>query len=364
MNTLRSWLVVGGIILRYMVSRVGLAKVPTFEGHYPEGIVVFGQVLGWKRNLRVVRHGFEPPNHPVVYAANHTRLDDPLIMFTAVYHATGGQEVKTMMRDDFLRGSILESRLIDANAFLVCMGGIGINRFNVQLSQLKPFLALLEAGRSFLMYPGRTRSRSGLLFEYRDEVQEPGGVSLFLAATQRRHPGAPVAAVPVARTRNPATGMNAIAFGPPQYLEAGTDRAAQRAFDARLIEETASLVEINASHVVAGILYMKALHGVIAPFGTRELERALPRVFSKVAARLLDPRALTEGPREVDRALRLFERKGFVDRRGSLVVPRAARILSVPGAGVLYRKAHPLKYTVNQILHFPDLIAALEAEVL
>lgn len=364
MNTLRSWLVVGGIVLRYAFSRIGLAHVPTFEGRYPEGIVVFGQVLGWKRNLRVVKHGFHPPNHPVVYAANHTRLDDPLIMFTAVYEATGGHEIKFMMRDNFLRGSIFDSRLIDANTFLTCMGGISINRENVQLSQLRPFLNLLAEGKSFLMYSGRTRSRSGLFFEYRDEVQEPGGVSFFLAQAQRRNPDIPVAAIPVARTRNLATNQNAIVFGPPQFLDPNASRAAQREFDANLVGAMADLVEINAAHIVAGMLYLKALHGHIVPFDEREIERALPRIFAKVTHRLIDPRAMSDGPKEVHYALQLFERNRFIERRGSLVVPRPARILSVPAAGTVYRKAQPLKYTLNQVLHFQDLIQALEDEVL
>ena len=364
MNTLRSWLVVGGIVLRYALSRVGLAQTPTFKGHYPEGMLVFGQALGWKRNLRVVCDGFSPLDHPAVFAANHTRLDDPLIMFTAVNHATRGLEVRTMMRDNFLRGSMWDSRLIAANAFLECMGGISISRGNVLLSQLKPFLNLLEHGESFLIFSGRTRSRSGVFFEYRDEVQEPGGVSFFLAAHQRKNPELPVAAVPVARTRNVATNMNTISFGPPRYLAPNADRHTQRAFDAELVGAMADLVEINASHVVAGILYLKALHGDILPFDERDLEAALPRVLGTLQRRLIDPRAVSDGPKEVDAALRLFERKGFVERRGSLVAPRAARILSVPGQGEVYRAAHPLKYTVNQILHFQDFVETLEAEVL
>lgn len=355
---------VGGIVVRYALSRVGLAEVPTFAGRYPEGIVVFSQVLGWNRNLRVVKHGFQTPTHPVVYAANHTRLDDPLIMFTAVHRATGGHEVRTMMRDDFLRGSIFDSRFVDANAFLECMGGISINRANVQLSQLRPFLKLLEDGKPFLMYSGRTRSRSGLFFEYRDEVQEPGGVSFFLAGAQRRNPDTPVAAIPVARTRNLATNMNTIVLGPAQYLDAGAGRAAQREFDANLVGAMADLVEINAAHVVAGLLYLKALHGQIAPFDERAIEQSLPRIWPKVSRRLIDPLALNDGPKEVHRALDLFERCKFIERRGSLVVPRPARILSVPEPGTVYRKAQPLKYTVNQIVHFQDFIGALEDEVL
>jgi hypothetical protein len=158
--------------------------------------------------------------------------------------------------------------------------------------------------------------------------------------------------------------MNTIAFGTPRYLAPDADRHRQRAFDAELVGAMADLVEVNASHVVAGILYLKALHGEILPFDERDVEAALPRVFGRLPARLIDPRAVSDGPKEVDAALRLFERKGFVERRGSLVAPRAARILSVPGQGEVYRLAQPLKYTVNQILHFQDLVGALEAEVL
>jgi hypothetical protein len=363
-RAIRSWLVVSGIVGRYALSRVGLAKTPTFAGRYPEGIHVFGQVLGWKRNLRVVRHGFETPAHPVVYAANHTRGDDPLIMFAAVHEATGGHEVKIMMRDDFLRGSLLNSPLVDANAFLVCMGGISISRSNVQLAQLKPFLKLLEQGEPFLMYSGRTRSRSGLFFEYRDEVTEPGGVSFFLASVQRRRPDVRVAAAPIARTRNLANGMNAIVFGPLQYLAADADRAAERDFDYQLVEVMASLVEINATHVVAAILYLKAVHGQSEPFEAAMLHEALPRVLARLPDRLIDPRARSEGTKEVDRALRLFERNAYLERHGSLILPRPARILSVPDPGAKYRAAQPLKYTVNQVLHFADFIDAVEAEVL
>ena len=228
------------------------------------------------------------------------------------------------------------------------------------LSQLIPFIRLLRAGDSFLMYPSGTRTRTGLFVEYRDAFREPGAVSLFLAQAQRRRPDVKVAAALMTRTYNPVKDMSAIVFCEPHYLPPGADRAAQREFDARLVRVMAEQVEINVPHVISALCYSRCLRrggDIVSP---SVLFAAAKTVFSALEGRRVDPAAETELEEELDKTLAFLAKKGALTRhRGRVRLNRNA-ILASPSHDLHYMVKNPVKHFVNQILHLPDVTRIIQ----
>ena len=353
--------------VRYFAYRIGLGECPTFLDVYPEAVTVFDRLMKWPVRLRVEGTEHCPRVGPAVFSGNHFAKEDPFIMYRAVHSVCNGSyPFRYMMRDDFFKGlsGIMKSRLLDVDELARLVGSLQISRDRVQLTQLKPFISLLREHGAFIMYPGRSRSRTGVFIEYRDGIDEPGGVTFLIAQAQRNRPDLKVPAVPMARTQNLVTKKSVIIFGEPIYLPHDADRAAQRALDFRLIELMGDLVEINVAHVVAGIVYLHALHGCSKPIQIETLGRAVENALARMPDRRIDPAARTRRSAELDATLTYFEHCEMLTRDSGGVLPNGTAVLAAPPHDTTYGKQNPVKYIVNQILHLPDVTAAIEEQAL
>lgn len=362
MFELRAWIIIAGRLARYFAYRLGMAECPTFLDVYPECVAVFDRIMGWPKRLRVEGAEHCPKTGPAVFVGNHQKKDDPFIMYRAVHRVCNwSYEVRYMMRDDFFK-SLPKWKLFDIDEILRTLGALPISRENVLHSQLKPFVKLLREGNAFIMYPGRSRTRSGLFMEYREGIDEPGGATFFLAQAQRGHPELKVPAVPMTRTYNPVTKKSTITFGEPQYLPEGADRAAQRELDFRLLDMMGDMVEISVPLVTAGILYLHCLHSRPAPIEREALADAVREALLACRERRhVDRTALEDLSRELRQTLKHFQRGGMLTLRGALIEPNRAAVLSVPEPDTAYVKKNPVKHLVNQIIHLADVVAAIEA---
>ncbi len=365
MKSVKSWIIVAGIFLRYFLYKLHLAAAPTRDGKLVSILNVVGAFCGWNRYMRVENAHLCPKDHPVIFYGNHHKLDDPLYLFNAIYLANKDDpEVHGMLRNDFFQGTLLKTRFLDLDELLDFLGAHGISRDNVSLKQIKIFLDLLRAGKSFILYPGRRRTCSGMLMDYRDNIEMPGGISFFLHAIQARNGDIKVSAVPSSRNYNPVTRHTSVIFGPEQFLERGASREEQRAFDQRLIEVMGGLVEINAAQVLAALLFTRCLHGMTAPISVDDLKDLVRDIMQQTRHAYVDPEDLADVPHAVDRALRYFKKHGMLGRKDGKVSPKAEAILSLPELTTKYRKENPVKYLTNQILHLGDVTALVEQKVL
>lgn len=350
---------------RYVLSRFDLAERPFIEGTYDDLITVLARF--YREKSRVHYQGLEnlPKDHALVLCGNHHKLDDPIIMWRAAQQAGGGRvHLKIMMRDDYFTTKLLNNPFIDSVEFFSCLGAYPITRDKVSLKQLRPFMECLEPNNGFIMFPGRTRTRSGMFIEYRDDFVEPGGVSFFLHQSQRRNKALPICALPVVRTFNPASKRTMMTMGEPLYLEHDADREAQRNFDAHLIEVMSGLVELNVPHVLASILYLRTLHGMIEPVSIDALVKSVRSVFETVKHPYVDAHDLMDVNAAVVRTAKFFRKSAMVHTRGNKVVPIREAILSTPDLDPRYKKINPVKYLTNQILHLGEVTAQVEKAVL
>lgn len=356
-----SWWIAFINIVHYFLFKLRILRQPWFRNYPKHWEPWLGSMLGWPRSLRV-RGAEHCPPYPVIFAANHVKLDDPLFIWGGVHYASNGENhIHFMMRDDFFIGWPWDYLPFSLNELTDSAGAIQISRDNIQLSQLKPLLNVLGAPGSFVMFPGRTRSRSGLVVDYMDGVDEPGGVSFFVVHAQRRWKERRVATVPTMRTYNPATKLSTVAFGPPLYLDATAKRDEQRAFDLEVMVRVGDLVELHATHVVSGLLYLQALHGGGERLSIDALVSAVEDVCANLdAERHVDP-FLQDGPaKAVDAALKFLEKSEAVSLQGDGVVLERAKILHCPERDTKYRKRNPVKFFLNQVIHLADVLRALE----
>lgn len=364
MRVLHAWMIFCLNATHYLLFRVGLVRPPNFRNYPTHWEPWLGSLLGWPRTLRVVNPENCPKDSPAVFAGGHGKLDDPLFIWGAVHRASKAKiHIYFMMRDDFFVGPPWSRLPFSMNELTQMSGCIQISRDNVQLSQLKPLLAVLGEPGSFVMFPGRTRSRSGMLMEYRDGVDEPGGVSFFISNAQRRFPDRRVPAVPVVRTFNPVDGTSAVAFGPPQQLPDKPDREAQRNFDLELAVLLGDLLEIHALHLVSAILFLRCLHGNTGPVQASTMTDDLQAVVSRIGGRLLAPELASDPATAVTAALDWLAAQKLLQKEAADYRPDATRILKSPALETGYRKENPVRYHANQLLHLPDVLCAVEDQV-
>lgn len=361
MRMLYCWIVFLGVVVLQPFYRLGLLrKQPRFTDHYEESRTAWGSATRWDARMRIVGNGHCPKAHPAIYAGNHVKLDDPFFVWRAV-HRSSGETIycNFLMRDDFGTKPPWSWLPIRFNELAAAAGAFGISRGNVSLAQLKPLIGVLRRPGSFIIFPGRTRSRSGCIFEYREGVVEPGAVSFFLYYGQRKD-GARIPAVPVARTPNPVSGVSAINFGEAMYLEAGASREAQRAFDYELVLRIAELIEINVPHVVCTLLYLRCLHQRGATIERKALREAAAQIVGAITGRRVDPAAHADLDGELTRTLRFLAKRGMLRLNHATITLDAEAILFTPPLESRFRKQNPVKFQVNQILHFADVIALVE----
>ncbi len=358
----RSWLALLAIFIRYGLYRLGIGSCPTFRNNMYDCLVVIGRVMKWRERLRIVGGKHCPNKEPVVFCSNHIKKDDPFVTGAAIFLSSGrGIWVYYMMRDNFF-GPGKARLLYDPDELLTMLGARHISREQVTLSQLRVFIDFLKEGKSFLMYPGRSRSRSGLVMEYRDGITEPGGPSFFVAQAQRsRDESIPM--VPLARTFNPVKKTTTIAFGEPIYLPDGADRKQQRAADLAVVEAIGELIEMNAAHIIAGIIYLRCLHGVHAPISMSTLQNQVIEVADSLSGRALDPAIRRDTAYEVRATVAYLEDGKMLREVDDYITPWPSHVLASPPLDKSFAEANPIKHLVNQILHLPDVVRALEAVI-
>lgn len=363
MRILRSWFMAAYLIVRYFLFRAGWVPRPDFTRYYDDYFVFCSHLLRWNRRLRIVGAERCPAAHPVVFAGNHVRLTDPLYFFGAIARASGMRLfVRFMARDDFFTHPLWRLCPLRMHDILEMGGAHFITRDNVKVSQLKPFFEILDRPGSFLMFPGRSRSRSGMVVEYREAIDEPGAVSFFLTHSQRHRPENPAVAVPLTRTCNPVTGNSVVVFGDPVQLPSCATKDEQRALDAVLAVQLGDLVEITVAHLACSLLYLWCLHERGPALSRPSLELACARILGQLGHRYVDPMAQGNLSDEMDRTLRHLWHAGMAEVRGGAILPDSARVLHSPGLDTSYRKANPVKFIANQILHFDDVVRLLNEE--
>lgn len=365
MGPIKHWIVVAGIFARYFLYKLNLASPPSRSGKLDSILYVIGVFCGWNKYLRIENPERCPDDHAAIYFGNHVKLDDPFYLFCAVYRATHGKpEMHAMLRNDFFNGTIFKSRFLDLHELLDFLGAYGISRESVTLKQLKIFLDILRAGNSFMLYPGRRRTCSGMLMDYHDPIETPGAISFFLHSIQSRDAGIKVSTVPSTRNFNPITEHTSVIFGPEQFLERGASREEQRAFDRRIIEVMGGLAEINVAQILAALLYTRCLHGMTAPIAVNDLVDLVSGILHETQHPYVDPEDLEDVSHAVGRALRYFKKRGMLDRKDGKVSPKVEAILSLPELTTKYRDENPVKYLTNQILHLGEVTALVEQRVL
>lgn len=327
---------------------------------YREAQEFLSPILGLGHSAVV--HPERCPTHgPAIFCGNHFKLDDPFFAYHAVQLATDWKHCPRLMsRDDFFAGTPLKSRFFDGDQLMRSMGTFLISRGQITLSQLRPFIALLKEGGSFVIYPGHTRSCSGVFMEYRGAFKEPGGVSFFINNAQRAVPGRKVAAVPIVRTYNPVSHRSAMVFGDPLYLDLKADRDAQRDFDYALTVAMAQCVEINVPQILSAVLYLRALHQFPVTVAVMDLRQTLARILETCEHPYIDPEAKTDLGGAIVRTLDYLQRRGMLARKRESVTINAEAILSVPDLTKKYRYLNPVKYLGNQLLHLGPVVQAIE----
>lgn len=360
MSELRSWIVVSYVVLRYFAYRIGLCKCPNVLPRRADILAVVNRALLWRKRLRIVGLEHCPQSGPAIFAGNHAKWDDPVCMYPAVYWGSGRNiEPYYMMRDDFFE-NVPHTWLIDFDEVMRLFGTHQISRERVRMSQLKPFVRILSEDDCFIMFPGRTRTRSGIFFEWREGMDEPGSVAFFIGHVQHGKPEVRIPAVPVTRTYNPVTRASTLVMGEPLYLPPKADRETQRDMDFRLLDRLGEMVEINVPQIVCGLLYLRCLHGKTAAIESGQLSAAVVQILDAVKNRCIDPAAQAAPERETRRTLKYLSKHSMVRLRGNRIDPNVDAILAAPEIDTDYRKKNPVKHTFNHILHLKDVVSAIE----
>ena len=361
---------IGALIIllgQYFLYRMGLRKaVPNVPRYYDRGLAGLDFMFGWWRKVRVVHPEKCAKSGPAIFAGNHQLIDDPFVMGNAINRLSQGRiRPNVMMRDDFFtRMPRWAKTILDPDEVAHFIGAIMVTREGAEASQLITFVKLLEKRGVFLIYPGRSRSRTGMFLEYRDWIRSPGATSFFLAKAQEDCIDLEVPAIPVTRTHNPVTRRSTLVFGDPLYLPPHADHAQQREWDYRLAVALSDLVEVNVPHVVSAILYLRCLHGLPDGIDMPSLLSRVKEVFAKITQRQTDPEALANPEGEIRKVLEYLQSKRLLRVRGDRVEMDRAAILAAPASISQYQQTNPLKHLVNQVLHLADVVRSIEEAAL
>jgi hypothetical protein len=306
-----------------------------------------------------------PRDHPAIFCGNHIKFGDPFFVFRGAYLSTDKKvKIHAMARNDFFVGTPLKSRFFDADEFIVTVGVHGISRDAVTLAQMKVFMNLLMEGESFVMFQGRTRSRSGMLMEYRDGVVEPGSVSFFLTTVQRRKKDMTFSAVPCSRNYNPVRDHSTMIYGPEEFLVAGASREEQREYDFHLLESIGNLVEVSVPQVVSALLYTSCLHQISNSISVQTLKAWVRLVREESEHAYWDEEDDVNLDEAVDLTVRYFVRLNFFEVNGDVLRINTAKILVAPDVESDYFKVNQVKYLTNQLLHLENLMGLIQCQVL
>ena len=326
---------------------------------------MIGHATKWNRYIRIRGGENIPLDHPAVICANHVMLGDPLYVFKGVYAGSDKQiAARAMTRDDFFVGTPLKTRLFDMDDLTSYLGIYGISRGNVTMPQMKVFINILLEGNSFLMFPGRSRSRSGMVFDYRDGIDEPGGAAFFIGMAQRRKKDLIVSVVPVSRNYNPARDHTCMIHGEQLYMKVKANREEQREFDLLVVEKIGLLAEICVPQVVAALIYTVCVHHLTESIPADTLKQWVRTVRAASTHPYWDEEDDANLDEAVELALKFLDRKGIIQYRQDIVTPDTQKILEVPEPNIKLVKSNPIQFLTNQILHLGELTESIQEVVL
>ena len=214
------------------------------------------------------------------------------------------------------------------------------------------------------MFPGRTRSRSGLLMEYRDNFQEPGSLSFFLAMIQRKQKDGVFSAVPVGRNYNPVRNQTAMIYGPEQFLDPKATKDEQRDFDFHLVEVMSELVEICVVQIISALLYTIALHHRAEAISQEQMHAWVNELWESDLHPWWDEEDNKDVDGSVNASLAYLEKHGMIQQRGDQIHLNTEAILHAPALESDYINVNPVKYFTNQNLHLGDYMEAVQDLVL
>lgn len=352
-------------VLQYLFSKHGKATPLDTSKDFDNVQYIVGIFSGWNRYFRYRGGENIPRDHAAIYFANHIKFGDPFHVFRGAYLETNGDvKLHAMMRDDVFKGTPLKTRFFDFDELIEYVGVYGINRDQATLAQMKIFLKILEKGEGFIMFPGRTRSRSGLLMEYRDNFQEPGSISFFLAMIQRRKKEDTFSAMPVSRNYNPVRNQTAMIYGPEQFLDPRASKDEQRDFDFHLIEVMSGLVEISVVQIIAALLYTTALHHRSEHISIEQMRAWVDELWESDIHPWWDEEDNKNIEESISLSLDYLEKHGMVQLRGDEVHLNTEQILHALPIEADYDKVNPVKYLTNQNLHLGDFMEAMQDVVL
>ena len=365
MKTLHGWWTLFCYFNRYMASTYRLASPPDVSQNYDGLLHVIGHFTKWNRYIRIRGKEHIPLDHPVVFCANHVMLGDPLYVFMGIYLGSDKQVTpQAMSRDDVFVGTPLKTRFFDMDDLMLSVGIHGISRGNVTLPQMKNFVNLLVDGDSFLMFPGRSRSRSGMIFEYRDGITEPGGASFFLGMAQRRKKDLELSVVPLSRSYNPARDHTCLIYGEQEYLPLKANRREQKEFDIRVVKKIAGLAEVCVPQVVAALVYTVSVHHLAESVPLETMQQWVNTVRAASTHPYWDEEDDVDLDAAVELALNFLDSKGILQYRQDVVTPDVEAILTVPEPEIKLMKANPIQFLTNQLLHLGELTEAIQDVVL
>ena len=365
METFRSWLITIRFVASYILANLGIGTPLDPNPRFDAFQHVIGHFTKWNRYIRIRGGENVPEDHPAIYCANHIKFGDPFYVFHGAYLSTDKRvKIHAMARNDFFVGTPLKTRFFDADEFIVTVGVHGISRDAVTLAQMKVFMNLLMEGESFVMFPGRTRSRSGMLMEYRDSFVEPGSASFFLNTVQRRKPDMTFSTVPVSRNYNPARDHTCMNYGPEQFLTPNATREEQREYDYQILEVIGNLVEVCVPQIVAAALYTQSLHQLSTTLSVATLKTWVRIIREASSHPYWDEEDDADLDAAVDLALKYFAKKEMVKRSGETITLKTEKILLAPELESNYHEQNPVKYLTNQLLHLGDLVESIQDVVL
>lgn len=365
MKTISSWYITIRFVSSYLFYKLGIGSLLDPNPRFDAFQHVIGHFTKWNRYIRIRGAEHVPADHPVIYCGNHIKFGDPFYVFRGVFLSTNKQvKLHAMARNDFFQGTPLKTRFFDADEFIVTVGVHGISRDSVTLAQMKVFMNLLMDGESFVMFPGRTRSRSGLLMEYRDNFVEPGSVSFFLNSVQRRKKDMTFSAVPVSRNYNPVRDHTCMVYGPEQFLAPDASREEQREYDFNLINTIGNLVEVCVPQVVAALLYTICLHRVSETVSLSALKEWVRAIREASGHPYWDEEDDTDLDAAVDLTAEYLAKKGVLTHSGDELQLNTNKILVAPDLESKYVEVNPVKYLTNQLLHLGELIELIQDQVL
>ncbi|HOV61333.1 MAG TPA: lysophospholipid acyltransferase family protein [Candidatus Hydrogenedentes bacterium] len=355
-SCVRGWLVFLGLCLRLITCRMARSiPLPDFVPHKDPLARTAYCLFRWHR-LRIIGHGHCPTDGPAVFVANHHGLDDPAFLWPAIHLASGERYIpRFLMRDDFFKGFPWDWLPLSLNTLCERCGAVLISRGRVNPHQLRPALNALRTGEACALFPSGTRSRTGAWIEYRPgDIEVPGDPAALaaLGARMAELPAMPV--VPAGITCHPVSGEITVAFGPPIFVAARSEPANLVACNAEICAATGNLVEVNAAHLVATLLWAMNTHGR-ERLGTRRLVQAVLDWISSTDHALIHPALRHEPGTACLQACHFFARQGCARLAGNELIVCPKRVNTCPPWTVTYRKKNPVRYWTNQVLHLRNL---------